>query len=123
MNLQRRMFNGAGLTKNRTLVMPSKSCSHQITFFSKSLLPAEHNYDIYDHELLAIIYAVKAFRHLLLEERHPFLIRSDHKNLTYFKQAHSLSARQARWHALLQDYQFTLEHFPGKSNTTADLLS
>src|SRR5260221_363874 len=96
---------------------------HPIAFFSKSLLPAERNYDIYDRELLAIIYAVKAFRHLLLEARHPFLIRSDHKNLTYFKQAHSLSARQARWHTLLQDYQFTLEHFPGKSNTIANLLS
>jgi hypothetical protein len=96
---------------------------HPIAFFSKSLLPAERNYDIYDRELLAIIYAVKAFRHLLLGARHQFLIRSDHKNLTYFKKAHLLSARQARWHEHLQDYNFTLEHFPGKSNTIADLLS
>lgn len=96
---------------------------HPIAFFSKSLLPAERNYDIYDRELLAIIYAVKAFRHFLLEARHPFLIRSDHKNLTYFRKAHLLSARQARWHEHLQDYHFTLEHFPGKSNTIADLLS
>jgi len=33
---------------------------HPIAYFSKSLLPAERNYDIYDRELLAIIYAVKA---------------------------------------------------------------
>jgi hypothetical protein len=47
---------------------------HPIAFFSKSLLPAECNYDIYDWELLAIIYAVKAFRHLLLGAQQKFLI-------------------------------------------------
>jgi len=35
---------------------------HPITFFSKLLLPAEQNYDIYDRELLAIINALKANR-------------------------------------------------------------
>jgi hypothetical protein len=30
---------------------------------------------------------------------------------------------QARWHEFLQDYNFKLIHFPGKSNTIADLLS
>ena len=39
--------------------------NHPIAFFSKSLLPAERNYDIYDWELLAIIYAVKAFRYCI----------------------------------------------------------
>ena len=47
---------------------------HPIAYFSKSLLPAERNYNIYDWELLAIIYAVKAFRQLLLGARHKFLI-------------------------------------------------
>jgi Integrase zinc binding domain len=31
--------------------------------------------------------------------------------------------RQARWNEFLQDYNFELIHFPGKSNTIADLLS
>jgi len=39
---------------------------HPIAYYLKSLLPAERNYDIYDWELLAIIYAIKAFRYLLL---------------------------------------------------------
>jgi len=96
---------------------------HPITFFSKLLLPAEHNYDIYDHELLAIIYALKANRHLLLGARHKFIIRCDHNNLKYFKSPQKISARQACWHKFLQDYHFKLQHFPGKSNTIADLLS
>jgi hypothetical protein len=52
-----------------------------------------------------------------------FLIRSDHENLTYFKSPQKITTRQARWNKLLQDYNFELVHFPGKSNTIADLLS
>ena len=68
-------------------------------------------------------YAVKAFRHLLLGARHKFLIWSDHENLKYFKSPQKISARQAKWHVFLQDYNFELVYFPGKSNTIADLLS
>ena len=34
-----------------------------------------------------------------------------------------ITPRQAQWYETLQDYNFSLEHFPGKSNTIADLLS
>jgi len=96
---------------------------HPITFFSKSLLPAEQNYDIYDRELLAIINALKANCQLLLGTQQKFLIRTDHNNLKYFKTPQKISPRQARWHEFLQDYNFEITHFPGKSNTIADLLS
>src|ERR1700692_228723 len=96
---------------------------HPVAYFSKSLSPAEKNYDIYDRELLAIIYAVKAFRYLLLGAQEKFLIRSDHENLKYFKSPQKITPRQARWQQFLQDYNFELIHFPGKSNTIADLLS
>ena len=65
---------------------------HLIAYFSKSLLPAECNYNIYDRELLAIIYTIKAFHHLLLGAHHKFLIRSDHENLKYFKSPQKISA-------------------------------
>ena len=96
---------------------------HPIAYYSKSLLDAEKNYDIYDRELLAIISALRAFRHLLLGAQQRFLIRSDHNNLKYFKSPQKITARQARWYQFLQDYDFELEHFTGKSNTIADLLS
>ena len=35
------------------------------TYFSKTFSPAEHNYDIYNRELLAIILAVTVFLSLL----------------------------------------------------------
>jgi len=96
---------------------------HPITFFSKLLLPAEHNYDIYDRKLLSIINTLKANCQLLLGAQQKFLIRTNHHNLKYFKTPQKISPRQARWHEFLQDYNFEIAHFPGKSNTIADFLS
>ena len=60
---------------------------HTVAFFSKSLNPAEQNYDIYDRELLAIKEATKLFKHYLLGARHQIRVHSDHDNLKYFRSA------------------------------------
>ena len=106
-----------------TLQQDFKDGRHPVAYFSKSLLPAERNYDIFDRELLAIIYAIKAFRYLLLGTPQKFLVQSDHNNLKYFRSPQKITARQARWMAFLEDYDFELEHLPGCTNTVADLLS
>ena len=46
----------------------------------------------------------------------------DHKNLKYFLEPYKLNRRQARWYLKLQDYDFTLQHIPGKTNTKVDIL-
>ena len=96
---------------------------HPVAYFSKSLFPAKHNYDIYDQELLAIIYILKAFQYLLLHVPQQFLIQSDHSNLKYFKSPQKITSWQACWQQYLQDYNFKLVHFSSKSNTITDLLS
>ena len=53
-----------------------------MAFFSKSLNPAEQNYDIYDRELLAIKEATKFFKHYLLGARHQIKVHSDHDNIS-----------------------------------------
>ena len=90
---------------------------------SRTLNPAERNYEIYDKELLAIVSALKEWRHYLLDADEKFEIWTDHENLKYFREPQKLNGRQARWYLRLQDYDFTLKHVPGKSNTKADLLS
>jgi len=62
-----------------------------VTYMSKQMLPAECNYVIYDKELLAIIEALKLWRHYLEGSLHPVEIWSDHKNLEYFRSAQSLN--------------------------------
>ena len=63
---------------------------HPITFMSKSFIEAKCNYDIYDHELLAIIHALEEWHHYLEGSPHTIEILLDHKNLEIFKEAHKL---------------------------------
>ena len=58
---------------------------HPVAFLSKSFSPAERNYEIYDRELLAIIRALREWRHYIQGSPHPTVVYSDHLNLTYFK--------------------------------------
>ena len=48
---------------------------------------------------------------------------TDHKNLLYFKEAHKLTRRQARWFTLMQEYPLKIQHVPGKTLTVPDALS
>jgi hypothetical protein len=93
-----------------------------VAFMSKSLTPAERNYDVHDREMLAIVYACKIWRHYL-EGPHPIRIFTDHKNLEYFRTEKLLSRRQARWSQLLNSLSYTLEYKPGVMNGKADALS
>ena len=52
-----------------------------------------------------------------------FEVWIDHENLKYFRKPHKLNGQQARWYLKLQDYDFTLQHIPGKTDTKADILS
>jgi hypothetical protein len=55
--------------------------------------------------------------------KEPFIIETDHKNLTYWKSPKKLSGRTARWYKKLQNYNFRILHIPGKANMPADALS
>ena len=94
-----------------------------IAFLSRTMQPAERNYKIYDKELLAIVEALNKWRQYLLDALETFEIWMDHENLKYFWELHKLNRRQARWYLKLQDYDFTLQHIPRKTNTKADILS
>ena len=58
---------------------------HPCAYLSKSFSPTEHNYKIYDRELLAIIQSLTDWRHYLIGSPHKVTVLSDHQNLTYFK--------------------------------------
>ena len=94
-----------------------------IAFLSRTIQPAEQNYEIYDKELLAIVEALTKWRQYLLDTKETFEVWTDHENLKYFRKPHKLNRQQARWYLKLQDYDFTLKHIPGKTNTKADILS
>ncbi|KAK1803223.1 hypothetical protein P4O66_021227 [Electrophorus voltai] len=84
---------------------------------------ASENYDVGDSELLAVKIALKEWRHWLEGAKHPFLVWTDHKNLTYIQQAKRLNLRQARWGLFFARFDFTLSYRPGTKNIKPDALS
>ena len=96
---------------------------HPIAFHSRSLLPAKKNYDAHNKELTGVIFGFKCSRPLFLRATHAIRVRTDHKNLQYFCDPRKITGRQARWIEFLQDFDYTLEHILGSTNTITDLLS
>ena len=96
---------------------------HPCTYVSQTFSPAEHNYDIYDWELLAVIHALDHWHHYLQGTQHPVTLLTDHKNLTYFCQPQKLSHHQACWMMFLQDFDLHFLHILGSAMGLANALS
>jgi transposase InsO family protein len=109
---------GAVLTQ-----LDSNGDRHPISFISKTLSPTERNYEIYDRELLGIIRALEEWRHYIQGSPHSTVVFSDHKNLTYYREAKKLNRRQARWSLYLSEFDVKLVHLPGHKMVQSDALS
>ncbi|XP_061886375.1 uncharacterized protein LOC133636399 [Entelurus aequoreus] len=96
---------------------------HPCAFFSRRLSPAEKNYDIGNRELLAVILALQEWRHWLEGAELPFIVYTDHKNLSYLRTAQRLNPRQARWALFLTRFNFIITFRPGSQNGKPDALS
>jgi hypothetical protein len=81
------------------------------------------NYDIYDKELLAIVIAFWVWRPYLEGAKHTIIVKTDHKNLTYFTTTKELTRQQARWSETLSQYNFKIIHYKGSKNGQANTLS
>src|SRR5260370_10337825 len=87
---------------------------HQpIAFMSKGFSDAEHNYQIHDKEMLAIMCALDKWRHFLEAVTEKFKILMDHWNIAYFRDAQKLNCQQAHWSLFLSHFDFSLCHQPG----------
>jgi hypothetical protein len=96
---------------------------HPVQFVLRKLSPAEMNYDLYDKEMLAVVFSLRKNRHYLQGAEHKTTILSHHQNLTYIKSAIVLIRRQASWSEELKQYNFHLVYRKGTSNAKADILS
>ena len=97
--------------------------AHPCAYLSQALVGAEQNYQVYDLELLVIIHVLKAWRPYLISPPEPTIFYTDHQNITYFRQPQDLTARQMRWHSILQEYPIHFMHISGHKNGAPDLLS
>ena len=104
---------------------PADEKIHPCAFFSRRLSPAEHNYDIGNRrrELLAVKLALEEWRHWLEGADQPFVVWTDHKNLSYLQTAKCLNSHQARWSLFFGRFNFILTYRPGSRNIKPDALS
>ena len=96
---------------------------HPVAYFSKRIVPAECNYEIYDKELLAIIQCFEEWRPELEGTAMPVRVLTDHKDLEYFMMTKKLTPRQARWAEFLSKFNFKVTYQTGKKNEKADALT
>lgn len=95
-----------------------------VAYASRKLSPAERNYDAHELELLALVFALKQWRHHLQGLQH-FVCRTDNEALRWLfnRPSSDLGMRRARWLDFLSEFNFELFHIPGVANVVADALS
>jgi hypothetical protein len=93
-----------------------------VAFFSAKMSDAERNYDVREQEFMALFKACMHWRHYL-HGTQPFLLLTDHDSLKYHKTMPNMSGRLARWIEKMAEFDYKLQHIPGKDNVVADALS
>src|SRR5882672_10960985 len=96
---------------------------HPVAFHSRTLSPAELNYDTYDKELLTVYESFKVWCRYLEGCSHNIEVLTDHKNLEYFATTRMLSHQQVHWSEYLAPFNMTLRYHPGRLNAKADCLT
>ena len=92
-----------------------------IAYASRVLEDRERRYSTTKKEMLAMVYAIKHFRHYLYGK--PFTVRTDHNALKWLQSFKEPEGQVARWLETLAQYNYKIEHRPGKKHQNADALS
>jgi ribonuclease HI len=92
-----------------------------VAYSSRQLKVHENNYPTHDLELVAVVHALKTWRHYLHGQKCD--IYTDHKSLKYIFTQSELNLRQQRWLELIKDYELEIHYHPDKANVVADALS
>ena len=72
----------------------------------------EKKYPTHDLKLAMIIHALKIWRHYLIGRR--FVLMSDHIRLRYLFYQLNLNTRQARWLAMISEFEFDIRYIKGQ---------
>ncbi len=93
-----------------------------VAFASRSLSGAEKNYTVTEQECLAVVWAMRQFRHWF--DGVHVQVFTDHAALKYLlTTSHPESHRLQRWVAFLSEFSITVQHRPGRLMTVPDTLS
>jgi len=122
--------DASGLAVAAILTQPDDDGQqHPIAYESRKLTAAERNYPAHILELLAVVHALRVFRHYLLGSGAPradgclsdFDLRTDNQAITWLKTNRHLNKMYVRWLDEIEDFRFDVTHLPGARNPTDPL--
>ena len=98
-------------------------CWTPLSYFSKTLKPAETRYSTFGRELLACYLAIRHFRHSV--EGREFILFTDHRPLVSAVGCSSdrHAPRETRHLDFVSQFTTDVRHVPGRNNVVADALS
>ena len=89
-----------------------------IAFFSRVMNSTQRNYCTTRRELLAVISALQHFRQYLLGNK--VILRTDDHSLKWIQTFKTPEGILARWVETLAEFDFTVEHRPGRLHSNVD---
>lgn len=98
----------------------TKPMRHVVAYASSGLTPAQRNYCAYQLECLAAVWAMQHFHHYL--HGREFTLRTDNLVLEWMRRKNP-PAMMARWILISLNYQYVVEHVPGRRHFGPDLMS
>ena len=98
-----------------------KQNDYVVAYASRKLKGAEVHYGITEKECLAVVWAVKHFRHYLYGTE--YTVVTDHRALLWLMSITEPVGRLARWANILQGDRMKIIHRPGRKHNNVDALS
>jgi hypothetical protein len=122
--------DASGLAVAAILTQPDDDGhQHPVAYESRKLTVAERNYPAHVLELLAVVHALRVFKHYLLGSGAPlaagcgsdFDLRTDNQAITWLKTNKNLNKMYVRWLDEIEDFRFDVTHLPGARNPSDPL--
>ncbi|KAF7812606.1 putative mitochondrial protein [Senna tora] len=108
-------------TRDHAIMVKDGAVPPNIRPYRQMLSNRAQKSSVYERELMAIVFAVKKWRHYLLG--HKVVIRTDKKALKYLLEQLIIDPDQQKWASKLMGYNFEIQYKPGVENKAADALS
>jgi hypothetical protein len=113
--------DASGFATGAVLMQDQGKGLQPIAFMSKKMNSHELRYPVHEQELLAIVNAMKLWRHHLSGA--PFTVQTDHQSLQYVESQNLATNRQVRWAMIMAEFDFKIVYITGDKNPVADALS